>query len=242
MTEVKEIRFDEKGNYKNHKYISLTKADKKYEFINKRPGKVWNASTAELEFIFITDNLNTVPEEISEKFIKEKHRLFFYVLDPSKKEVFLEFTKNMESVIDKWLVERKLKKYRVLHELRDENSYLHFGSNVCSFDKLYFVTDEENIDLAKVTLYQELKAQYDELMDEVKFIEKMMLVSDGVSILEKNHKKEVCANIVNQIDNKDEDDEDDIVIEEYVVEANVFIRVFNKLLGWKRGKQDECIQ
>ena len=47
MTEAKEIRFDEKGNYKNHKYITLTKADKKYELINKRPGKVWNDSTAE---------------------------------------------------------------------------------------------------------------------------------------------------------------------------------------------------
>jgi hemerythrin len=115
--------------------------------------------------------------------------------------------------------------------------YVFISEVVTNFKENFFYMSR-----AKISLYNELKARHDELMEEVKFIEKMMVVSDGAVVLEKNHKKEVCANIINHIDSKD--DEDEITIEEYVVEANFFIKVFNKLLGWKRGHHDEnkCIQ
>lgn len=226
--EVKLIRFDKKGNYKNHSYKSIEKGHSLYEYVNKKPGKSWNASENVLEFVFITDDLNTVPEDISNKYIKERHRLYFYVLDPSKDSVEIEFSRNMESYIDKWLIERKLKKYKVLHSLRDENDIFHFGSNVSSFDNMYFVTDEINDNLAKHTLYDELRVQHIELLNEVSFIEKMMKVTGGEHIQEELDQKQMRANLISHIDSKDEDD---IEIEEYVVEKNIFFSTITEFFG-----------
>ena len=228
--EVKLIRFDKKGNYKNHSYKSIEKGHSLYDYVNKKPGKAWNAIENELEFIYVTDDLNTVPETISDKYIKEKHRLYFYVLDPSKESVGIEFSRNMESIIDKWLLERKLKKYRVLHHLREENDIFHFGSNVASFDKMYFVTDEINDDLAKHTLYDELRVQHLELLNEVAFIEKMMATTGGEHIKEKINQKQMRANLIAHIDSKDNDDEN-IKIEEYIVEKNIFFSTVTEFFG-----------
>lgn len=226
--EVKVVKFDKKGNYKNHSYKIIEKGHSLYEYVNKKPGKAWNAIENELEFIYVTDDLNTVPKDIINKYIKEKHRLYFYVLDPSKESVEIEFSRNMESYIDKWLLERKLKKYRVLHHLREENDIFHFGSNVASFDKMYFVTDEINDDLAKHTLYDELRVQHLELLNEVAFIEKMMATTGGEHIKEKINQKQMRANLISHIDSKDEDD---IEIEEYVVEKNIFFSTIIEFFG-----------
>jgi len=238
--EVKEIRFDRKGNYKRHAYRDVEKGDSLYSYINKKPGKTWNADTQELEFVYITDDLNTSPESIADKYIKEKHRLFFYVLDPAKKEVEIEFSKNMESFIDTWLIKRKLKGYKCIHKLRDENEMFEFGSDTNSFDKIYFITDEINDDLAKATLYDELKIQHVEIMNELKFIERMMEISGGAKIVTEEKKPDI-ASMIAQIDA-----DGDIEIEEYVVEKNIFFssvkEFFTDIKGlFRKGNKNECI-
>ena len=116
--------------------------------------------------------------------------------------------------------------YSPLHEYRNE--------------WIYFITDEINDDLAKATLYDELKIQHVEIMNELKFIERMMEISGGAKIVTEEKKPDI-ASMIAQIDA-----DGDIEIEEYVVEKNIFFssvkEFFTDIKGlFRKGNKNECI-
>lgn len=184
MREVKIITFDLKGGYLNHQFKELSPNDSLYKEINSKPRKVWNKVNSSLEYRYITDDLNANKEAVAEKYIIEKHRIYFYVLDSHKQVVELEFSKNLESFLDRLLVSRKLSKHRCLHYFTNhENQVFEFGHYHDSFDKIYYITDVIDDQAAKKAIYDDLEEQAKVIRNDLSFLERMMEVS-AVNLVE----------------------------------------------------------
>ena len=176
--EVKVFLYDVKGNYISHHFATVTEKEALYKEINAKPRKMWNVMDEKLEFRYVTDNLNTDKEYAAEKWIIEKHRVYFYVLDPDKQSIELEFSKNVEGLLDRMLINRKISKHVCLQHFENkENSVLDFSRVHDSFDKIYYVTDVLDDSAAAKAIFAFLDEQAQAVRNELEFLEKMKAVS-----------------------------------------------------------------
>lgn len=179
--EVKVFMYNAKGNYLNHVFMEAEEGTAIYNDIDSKPRKVWDANTDELQYRYVTSNLNTDKEYASEKFIKERHRIYFYALDPNKKSIELEFTKNIDNIIDRMLISRKLAKHRCLHHFENkENNVFDFGKVSSSFDKIYYITDVLDDIAAGKAILDDIDEQAKEVRAELAFLERMMDISKEI--------------------------------------------------------------
>lgn len=230
MVEAKIFAYDVKGNYLWHQFMTISTASNVGENLNKKPYKVIDDESKQVEFRYLTDDLNTSTEYAADKWIKEPHRLYFYVLDPTKHEVEMEFTKNMEGFVEKMLVSRKLRNYRCSHKYSNQDNYMFkfggYGDSI--FDKIYYVTDEEDINIAKEVFHDMLVGHVQEIRTELDFYNDMISKVDRKDVVIKEVNPE---DFIAGIDSDEKDILDHHTEETIIVEKEgLFKRLFRSLV------------
>lgn len=172
--EVKFFRYDIKGKYLSHEFMILDLGSNLVEMLNKKPYK--ELRNGVVEYHYITDDLNTEKNYASKKWLLEPHRLYFFVLNPVTNSVELEFTKNMEGFVDRMLISRKLNKYRCFHQYTLEDNYMFkFGGLGDSiYDKMYFISDEDDLDIAKEVFHDKIYNHIKEVETELDFYRNLL--------------------------------------------------------------------
>lgn len=226
--EAKIFTYDIEGTFINRRFLTVESESNLGQRVNKAPNKEYSESHKATIYTYITDDLNTDNEYAAKKWIIEPHRLYFFALDPKNNDVTLEFTRDLSHFIEKISVSHKLKGYRCIHEYKniDNNIFRFGGIGESIFDKIYYVTDRDRINDARLALRDLIQAHIKELETEMAFYNNMLskvVVDESVSsVVDK-------VEFINAIDNI----ETPKIIEELVVEkkskwslSHIFSKVF----------------
>lgn len=158
------MTFDAEGALLRDEFPEILDTSTRWEMVDKKKA-FKEMENGKVVFTFITTNLNTEPDEVSDRYIVDPYRIYVYKINVKEKRIDLEYKEDNGNFISRMSLRRKLKHSRVFYSYDNEcnTPYMHFGDDDAEIvDNIYIVSDHSRIsdisDMMRLIISTEIKA------------------------------------------------------------------------------------
>lgn len=158
------MTFDTEGNLVRDEFPEILDTSTQWNMVDKKKA-FKDMENGKVVFIFITTNLNTEPEEVSDRYIVDPYRIYVYKINVKDKRIDLEYKEDNGNFISRMSLRKKLKHSRVFYSYDNDcnTPYMQYGDDEAAMvDNIYVVSDHSRIkdisDMLKLVITTEIRA------------------------------------------------------------------------------------
>ena len=167
--------FDPEGEIITDDFPSIMRGDKLFQQIDKKPSK--EVVNGRVSYVYVASDLNTIPEEIADKYIINPYRVYLYKVNIADNCIELFSRGDMGSFLSRTGMNKLLKHSRVYYSFDNDcnTPYAKFGDpNASMVDNIIIVADHNRYTELSVMIREILNKEKDAMLQQLRIINDMI--------------------------------------------------------------------